>query len=721
MTPIFKNAKFIWCEGAEKTINAYVNFHETVFKHSGAEYKIAITADSNYAVYVNGSFCDGGQYADYPDSYKVYDELDLTPFLIDGENELTIIGYCQNEDSSTYRVGTPGVMYSVTENGRELLCSSENTKVGVNPCYISGPVDKVSGQLSFSFEYDGRGEGNEIPGKAVVTRSFDDVHPRPIKKLKLGERCHMTCVTNGSFKDGKQNATVGQRMQYAYLGMGERTRAGESDKGVRFEREEGCDGVYVVYDMGREESGFITLDVEVPTDTEILVGWGEHMEDMRLRTYVGGRNFAARVVATAGRFRFIHPFKRSGGRYVALHVYGSEITVHYAGITPTDYPTTADISFTCADHMHSEIYETCKRTLLMCMHEHYEDCPWREQALYAMDSRNQMLCGYYTFKEFDFAKSSLRLIGLSLRDDNMLELCSPARVSITIPSFCAIYSVQLWEYLLFSGDTDFAREMAPVSEKICREFIRRTDENGLIPILQEGIYWNFYEWADDLDGVIGKTDSDDSVTYDLPLCAFVSMAYDSLYRIYTALGETDKAEFFRDAASKLNKAVHSAFYDNENGLYYTKIRRTTGEKYHLAQLTQSLAVYSGICPEECLDKVLENLACNEKLIKVTLSHSIFRYDALLKRPEIYGRKVFDEVAEVYGRMLKNGATTFWETIAGGDDFGFAGSLCHGWAAVPSYLYFRYCVGLYPEMPGKMGEKKPLPVSQTGIYEVATDF
>jgi len=37
-------------------------------------------------------------------------------------------------------------------------------------------------------------------------------------------------------------------------------------------------------------------------------------------------------------------------------------------------------------------------------------------------------------------------------------------------------------------------------------------------------------------------------------------------------------------------------------------------------------------------------------------------------------------------MLDRGATTFWETIKGADDFGGAGSLCHGWSALPIYYY-----------------------------------
>lgn len=37
-------------------------------------------------------------------------------------------------------------------------------------------------------------------------------------------------------------------------------------------------------------------------------------------------------------------------------------------------------------------------------------------------------------------------------------------------------------------------------------------------------------------------------------------------------------------------------------------------------------------------------------------------------------------------MLDQGATSFWETIKGEEDFHCAGSLCHGWSALPVYYY-----------------------------------
>ena len=717
---IFENAKFIWCKGYEDTLNCYVDFFESFTAKKGFDYKLYITADSNYTFFINGKYVNCGQFADYPDICKIYDEIDITEYLSDGDNEIKIIGYCQNEDSSTYRKGIPGVMYVITENGVPVVTSDLDTAVCLDSQYKSGSVDKVSGQLSYSFECD-LSNPDSVYGKAVETRKFEKLEPRPIKKLVMKDAPKMRLMANGSFLDGEKLGRMGDKMQYAYMGFGERYENIDFEKGLELVRKPEKDGIYAVFDIGREESGFITFDIEVPETTEIMLGWGEHLDDVRIRTIVGGRNFAARVVVPAGRTKFSHYFKRCGGRYVSVHAYGPSVKIYYVGIIPTDYPTTSDVSFKCADHMHNEIYETCKRTLLLCMHEHYEDCPWREQALYAMDSRNQMLCGYYTFKEYGFAKASIRLMAQSIREDDMLELCSPAKVSITIPCFCAIFSLQLWEYLLHSGDIEFAKEMLPTAERVCEKFRSLTDSNGLIPILKDSEYWNFYEWQPGLEGTIGKADTEDEMTYDIPLQAFVSLAYESLGRINSVLGNSEKSLYWSENSADLKCAAHKEFYDAERGYYYTKIRKVSGEKFHLSQLAQALAVYSGICPDSELDAVLENMVSNSEFIKITLSNSIYFYEALMKRPEKYGRFVLDNIAEVFGSMLKNNATTFWETSVGGDDFGFAGSLCHGWSAIPSYIYFRYCLGIYPDGLADIKKHTAVAPEILGVYEAETDY
>ena len=65
------------------------------------------------------------------------------------------------------------------------------------------------------------------------------------------------------------------------------------------------------------------------------------------------------------------------------------------------------------------------------------------------------------------------------------------------------------------------------------------------------------------------------------------------------------------------------------------------------------------------------------------------YDVLLQSEELYKEYVKRDIEKVWGDMLFAGATTFWETDEGESDFHNAGSLCHGWSAVPLYLYGKY--------------------------------
>lgn len=61
----------------------------------------------------------------------------------------------------------------------------------------------------------------------------------------------------------------------------------------------------------------------------------------------------------------------------------------------------------------------------------------------------------------------------------------------------------------------------------------------------------------------------------------------------------------------------------------------------------------------------------------------FKYDALLKCDKAkYQSSVLEEIRQDYEKMLAAGATSVWETTDGASEFDIAGSLCHGWSAIP---------------------------------------
>lgn len=680
----FLNAKKIW-SASVAGVNVFADFKASFPRAD----KIKIACDGNYALYINGKFAATGQYPGYED-YHFFDEIGISALADRDVNELKLIAHHPGCDFSTYRNQPAFVIFEVTR-GDEIVCASGiDTLSAADPNLIPGEqVGRVSWQLGFTYDFDSTKGEPDWESSVEVGGEYGFL-PRPVEKLKISEPIDAELIHKGVFYDRRKEGTSAERMQSAAI-VSEYICGGHKlpdESGFVLENEktptalQKPDGILALVDLGAENTGILSLDIEVPDDCDIFIGWGEHLTDLRVRASIGGRNFASHYRAKAGRNRFEYPLLRLGLRYLQLHIYADSCKLFYAGIRETRYPLPAPTPCPVDDRLHRMIYDTCVRTLDLCMHEHYEDCPWREQSLYTMDSRNQMLIGYRVFGETRFAAASLRLIAHSLRDDGMLELCSPARVSITIPYFSTTFIVQLWEYLEYSRDESTARELLPVAKKIAESFEKRL-ENGLLRCFADGKYWNFYEWQEGLEeSRRNKFGDSDELSIDAPLTAFVSMGFDSLSKLCDALGED--GSHWKALSGEMNRACE-AFWDEEKGCYASYIKG--GKLWHHCELTNSLMVCAGAVPAERLGKVLDALKSG-RLIEVTLSHSIYRYDALMKDESNLGF-IMDEIAEKWGHMLRHNATTFWETIEGETSFGNAGSLCHGWSAIPAYVYFRY--------------------------------
>lgn len=170
-------------------------------------------------------------------------------------------------------------------------------------------------------------------------------------------------------------------------------------------------------------------------------------------------------------------------------------------------------------------------------------------------------------------------------------------------------------------------------------------------------YWNFYEWRPGLSG-----NSEPPVSAESPLQLFYLLALQRMEKlcVYLNLETPGLAEEIHKVTAGLED-----FWSEEEGAYASFIRY--GEKSHYAQLVQALALYTGACPENRRDELCRKLL-NEKLVPVSLAYSIFKYEALLQQSRSFADEVFRQIADRWGSMLSRGATTFWETDEGAEDF-----------------------------------------------------
>ena len=85
MQQLSEGSRWIWGKNSPFQENCYCQFLEKfTVAEAGLPVLVHISADSQYALWVNGQFVDFGQYADYPE-YKVFDEIAITAFVTRSE------------------------------------------------------------------------------------------------------------------------------------------------------------------------------------------------------------------------------------------------------------------------------------------------------------------------------------------------------------------------------------------------------------------------------------------------------------------------------------------------------------------------------------------------------------------------------------------------------------------------------------------------------------
>lgn len=633
---MFQKAQWIW-DREPWGKDEYRRFRQEFIRGEEKELLLTVAAEGNYTAYLNGDPVSSGQYCGYPDD-KFADQIELAGAGKEGKNVLEILVWYYGEDSSVYIDDGPGVIFEVTQGNKVLAASGEETSVAADPHYESGLCKKITGQLGFSFHYIAGAAEPEYGRAVLLNRAPVRITPRPVRYLEVGEPHESHLIRQ---------------------------------EGNRY-----------LFDLGEETAGYPDFCLTSETEQTILISYGEHIADGWVRRLIGGRDFSFEFTAEPGENSFCGRMRRLAGRYLEVS------SLEPVGITrmtlrPTDYPVSV-LPFRMADPLRQRIYDVSVRTLRLCMHEHYEDCPWREQALYTMDSRNQMLCGYDAFGEFAFARANLSLIAKGTREDGLLELTFPAVNTPAIPFFSLVYLMQTEEYLSHSGDRSILTEAMPVIDGIVKAFCGRIEENGLIANLPAP-YWNFYEWSEHNHNgheLGGHKEKEGDKQYDLILnCMFLySLSY--YEKLCTAAGREKERKAgncpLPDIGS-MKTAIREFFYDESRGLFFA-----SNKSHTYSVLGNSMAILAGIGGEEIAERVMAGRGID--VDPVTLSMSAFWYDALLTFGDRYRNYILEDIDRKYAAMLQADATTFWETELGEADFGGAGSLCHGWSAIPVYYY-----------------------------------
>lgn len=641
---LFEKSNWIWFDTKDSN-DEYGEFF-TEFEACD-ETTCRISCDGDYTLFINGAYAASNQYGDF-EHYKIYDEISITPHVKSGKNTLSLIVWHHGLGTSRYKSARAGVIFEILNKDKIVASSNENVKARKSPTYESGRCKLITLQLGYGFHYDANFEDGSLFnghnfGKSYVVDKNCTFYPRIEKKLCLAK----------------------------------------SEKPAKILSEH-C-GKYFLIDLESETVGLLKLKFNSKTKQKIRIDWGEDLQEGHVRRVIGSRVFSVDYTAKPGLNDYINYLLRFGCRFIEIWA-EEEIELYYAGIIPQFYPV-KEKNAKLADGLDQKIYNLCLNTLKLSMMEHYVDCPWREQALYVYDSRNQMLSGYYAFEGGNslYAYSNLKLISMDRTKSGLLSITYPCGKDLAIPSFSLHFFTSIWEYYLHTGDKTFLKEVYPKLLSVIKPF-HDNIRNGLVYTFEGKENWNFYDWSDYLDGNIDSPDREKQVAAPDAIINFLYViALENLKKI----SEAAEGVFpYGNEAELIKKKAKETFFDKDTSLF--SLRKGKGE---YTELANALAIICGAVTGEEAKTICDKILGGETT-ESSLSLKCFLYDALLLTDEKYKQNVLDEIRRNYKHMLDMGATSAWETIKGAADFGNAGSLCHGWSAIPVYYYHKFSMVSY---------------------------
>ena len=721
MEKVLADAQWIWRRQDEDTEHQYVCFRKIFSVDDCRNGTLYISADTDFAAYLNGQEIGRGQFSDYPEE-KTYSEFHFESLLKTGQNVLCVLAYYCGADFLTYRKGMAGMIAALKMNDREIV-SDGSWKCIQSSAFQSGSLPRVTLQLGFVTRFDARQElpwlspeFDDSAWSAVGVRSgmtdgfWRKLFLRPVPPLIIGARIPAQVVMQGVILRKQELESFAETVADDLMGHYPVSRIFD---GFEFEYpfypildgsqecalslklpEAPANGSFIIVDLGAENAGLIDIELTAAAGTVIDISHGEHLLDGKVRNKIDARKFTDRYICREGLNRYLLPFRRIGGRYIQLNItcMTSPVLIRYAGMRPLSLPLPPCGDFQSSDTLADQTHKIGVRTLELCMHEHYEDCPWREQGLYAYDSRNQMLYGYYVWGNYDFAATSLDLLGRGIRSDGMLELCAPAKAWITIPAFSFVWVSALKEHWLHSGNDALFHKFDTQIEYMIRKIEELHDpQNGLYRLNPDKEMWHFYEWVPGLSAM-GSCEDKYHAPYNLyfyeMLCSYAEMLQWSR--------QERKADKYLTMADNLKFAINRNFWDSVHNCYATKL--INGKLHERHDHIQVLAVYNKIVPEEKLPLLLQTIYSGT-LEAMTFSVMPYMLRSMMLQTPEARKYVTARLADSFDPMVLSGATSMWETPTGAADFEGAGSLCHAWSSLPVYYHHAWVLGIRPLEPG----------------------
>ena len=452
---------------------------------------------------------------------------------------------------------------------------------------------------------------------------------------------------------------------------------------------------YVTLDFGKEVAGFVRLRLNGVAGGIVDLGYCETLVDGHVDTLRDQWSFADRYIMRDGPQEW-ELFFWKGLRYLQLTFRNCSKPVELESVRLlfTSYPVKYRGSFECSDSLLTKIWEVGRWTLQLCMHDGYEDCPWREQGQWCGDAQVELHSNYVTFGDVALGSKCIRQIAQSQNEDGALAAEYPAdtvvyptrhTVPSGIPTFMAHWVNMLLDHYRYAGELKFVSELYPNLVRVMRYLGRFLDQDGLLSNVPGFV---FVDWSPGLMGSPMESQAELTGMNCLYYRALLNAA-----ALADLVGDKAQQDDWQGKADKLKRAINERLWSEEHGVY-AHARSGGHLAPQLAVHDSVLAAYAGVASPERISRSFASLfeKPRQDVVQIGTPYFYFFYLRALRSTGRH-QEALDAVRRSYGKMLDAGATTWWE------QFGGYASLCHAWSSAPNSDLSTEVLGVKPTNAG----------------------
>jgi alpha-L-rhamnosidase len=680
-----------------------------------AQFIVKLSADSRYKFYINEKLVEVGP-SKGDNKVWFYEEKDITPYLQKGANVLAavVLRYPlehRKGNHGIWRTETPGFYLDgiyLDHLGLEKKiiadttwrCMKESKFKIVSESQIFAPLqilEKTEGNKEiFGWKSQAYDDTNWEVARAYTTPEISravspgNLIPRNIPFMSQIEKQFdgIFCVRKSDRKEEEWNEMLyGKRSIHIPSNTHEiiEVSAGELNTGY----------LRLAISGGKETNVKILTSESYgyPSDNpkNMLV-----LSKKKDRTdFVEGKLYGFTDEYTVGGFgsedqhEVYEPFWFRTFRFVQLDIQtkSEPLTIEQFDYRETAYPLQTKTKVSTSDVSLNNVWDISERTLRLCMHETYEDCPFYEQLQYAMDSRSQILYTYMVSADDRLARKCMDDFRRSQRYDGLLNCSYPTYGPNVIPGFSLYYIMMIYDHMMFFGDKELIKYHIPTIDSILDYFDRNLNDQGLVGknggLNGQDRFWSFVDWTEQWDKTTGVPRAILKGPITMESLLYV-MGLQHAAKLTAYIGREEVGKEYIKRAEKVQKAINQ-FCKGENGL----IQDGPGiEDY--SQHCQVFAILTETIDKEegaiLLSKALDDPSYSK--CSVAMSFYLFR---AVEKAGMYEKT--KDLWEIWRRMVENNLTTCVE-----DDVNER-SDCHAWGSLILYEIPAVVLGVKPAEPG----------------------